>query len=174
MDLYQRLWGEKFTLTEEEKKDIMANIPVFWQGEPVKHAGTSRFHILYHVGDMDKPIYENQWLIKKDGGVEILWDEQAKGKYLFAAPQLAPETAQPFQSEALRKYLESKQNPVENPLSEVKQPEPSKVKDEFGKEQMEEFSGAPIYDAQKNDEPAPAITGQVEQPAPTKTTEDPE
>jgi hypothetical protein len=110
VELYQRVWGEQFLLTDEQKADIKAGSLVTWQGHPIKHNGADRFHVLLDVADMHKPLYENQWLIKYDGKTEILWDEQVKSRFLFSLPAAAKEEVpKPFQSEALTKWLKAKE-----------------------------------------------------------------
>lgn len=183
MELYQRVWGEQFVLTDEQKADMKAGNPVLWQGEPVRHNGAGRFHVLLSIADMHKPLYENQWLVKKDGQTEILWDEQIRSKYLFSMPVTTKEDLpEPFQSEALRKFLKSHPSNVivhaqpevdfqlktsENapgpsaPEGELIKPEPATIQNEFGRPETETYEGAPIYDAPKNGESLPII-GQID------------
>lgn len=105
MELYQRVWAEQFTLTDEQKADIMAGKLVYWQDAYVRQNGPTRFHVLLHIVDMDKPVYENQWLVKADGQTKILWDHEVKSTYLFSSPVATEEAPQPIQSEALKRFL---------------------------------------------------------------------
>lgn len=105
MELYQRIWAEQFILTDEQKADIMASKLVYWQDAYVRQNGPTRFHVLLHIVDMEKPVYEGQWLVKVDGQTKILWDHEVKSKYLFSAPIAAEEAPQPIQSEALKRFL---------------------------------------------------------------------
>lgn len=84
----------------------MAGKQVMWQDAYVRQNGPTRFHVLLHIVDMEKPVYENQWLVKVGGQTFILWDHEVKSRFLFAAPVATEETAKPIQSEALKRFLE--------------------------------------------------------------------
>jgi hypothetical protein len=142
MELYQRVWAEQFLLTDEQKADIMAGKVVTWQDAHVRQNGPTRFHVLLHIVDMEKPVYENQWLVKVDGQTKILWDHEIKSKYLFSAPVATEEQPKPIQSEALRRFLErgkeqakqAKQATLAEPQSPAQTEEPQENKsllDEF-------------------------------------------
>jgi hypothetical protein len=104
VELYQRVWAEQFILTKEQKASIMRGEKVYWQDAYVRQNGPTRFHVLLHIVDQERPVYENQWLVKVSGQTLILWDHEVKSKYLVAIPQTAEE-AQPVQSEALKRFL---------------------------------------------------------------------
>jgi hypothetical protein len=128
MELYQRVWAEQFTLTDEDKAAIMRNEKVYWQDAYVRQNGPTRFHVLLHIVDQEKPVYENQWLVKVGGQTMILWDHEVKSRFLIALPQTVEENPQPIQSEALRRFLEN------NKKKEVQPGEPeqrSSLLDEF-------------------------------------------
>ncbi len=109
----------------------MAGKPVYWQDAHVRHNGATRFHVLLHIVDQERPVYENQWLVKVGGQTYILWDHEVKSRYLVAVPPVTEETTQPIQSEALTRFLENQKKAKKTEEPKAEDPKAVPLLDEF-------------------------------------------
>jgi len=122
MEFIKRVWAEKFTLTDESKADIKAGKRVEYQGEPVKHNGADRFHVLLTINGSHATLNEGHWLVKDSPNTEILWDDQFKARYSLAGDQ--PAATRPIRSEALEAFLKKHQPAPDAEVANKQTPAP--------------------------------------------------
>lgn len=81
-EFFKRVVCTEFQLTPAEKERIVKGDNILFDGQPIKHLGGGRFHVLVHIGDRLVPINETQWLVKNNPGIEIYHNAEFHAKFV--------------------------------------------------------------------------------------------
>jgi hypothetical protein len=76
----KKVWGIQFTLSDEDRSEIVKGAMKTFEGHHIKHGGNGRCHVLIPIGDRLIPIYETQWLVH-DNGTQIIHDAAFRATY---------------------------------------------------------------------------------------------
>jgi|HubBroStandDraft_2_1064218.scaffolds.fasta_scaffold00002_110 hypothetical protein len=80
-EFYQRATAQQFILTDEQKAAVLKGERVDFEGCTVKHGGNGKFHALFSMGELLKPIYEGQWLVREPAP-QVYSDLEFRAKFI--------------------------------------------------------------------------------------------